>query len=82
MPSWDLSGSVFSRIEQSFHADTYRDVFQVLTDDLDVMMNSSHRAWLPKTWAKVADQGTVFRNMMVRSETKVDHLKLTVPVHA
>lgn len=44
-------------------------MLQVLTDDLDVMMNSSHRAWLPKTWAKVADQGTVFRNMLVRRDS-------------
>lgn len=28
-------------------------------------MNSSHRAWMPKTWQNVVDQGTWFRNMVV-----------------
>jgi hypothetical protein len=34
-------------------------------------MNSSHRAWLPKTWRDVADQGTVFRNMAVSSSRAI-----------
>lgn len=39
----------------------------VLTDDLDVMMGSSSRTYLPKTWGRVADAGTVFNNVAVRT---------------
>ena len=37
----------------------------ILLDDLDVFMNSTHRAWMPSLWSNVADQGAVFRNMAV-----------------
>ena len=37
----------------------------ILLDDMDVMLNSSHRAYLPRTWDLIADQGTVFDNMVV-----------------
>ncbi|KAG1675376.1 hypothetical protein FOA52_012295 [Chlamydomonas sp. UWO 241] len=32
---------------------------------MDIMMNSSHRKYLPKTWGRVADEGIVFNNMAV-----------------
>ena len=38
---------------------------QILLDDMDVLLNSSHRAFLPRTWQLVADAGTVFNNMVV-----------------
>ena len=37
----------------------------ILLDDLDVMLKSSDRTYLPRTWNMVADEGTVFENMAV-----------------
>lgn len=46
-------------------AQTPPNILLVLLDDLDVFMNSSHRAWMPNLWSNVADQGAVYRNMAV-----------------
>ncbi|KAG1675374.1 hypothetical protein FOA52_012293 [Chlamydomonas sp. UWO 241] len=32
---------------------------------MDIMMNTSNRKYLPKTWQRVADEGVVFNNMAV-----------------